>query len=87
MCLSSDVLLRNQFGGSMMPQAWPPPERNYWNWSLPGASAATSCYVAAHFLRSRRYLGVRASDREVNAPEKTHIEVVHHVAAVGPAPS
>ena len=26
------------------------------------------------------------SDREVNAPEKTHLEVIRHVAAVRPAP-
>ena len=27
-----------------------------------------------------------ASDREVNAPEETHFEVVRHVAAVRPTP-
>jgi hypothetical protein len=29
---------------------------------------------------------LRASDREVNAPEETHLEVVRHVAAVRTAP-
>ena len=29
---------------------------------------------------------LRASDREVNAPEETHLEVVRHAAAVRPTP-
>jgi hypothetical protein len=29
---------------------------------------------------------LRASDREVNAPEETYLEVVRHVAAVRPTP-
>jgi Arm DNA-binding domain len=33
-----------------------------------------------------REIILRASDREVNAPEETHLEVVRHVAAVRPTP-
>ena len=33
-----------------------------------------------------REIILRASDREVNPPEETHLEVVRHVAAVRPTP-
>jgi hypothetical protein len=33
-----------------------------------------------------REIILRASDREVNAPEEAHLEVVRHVAAVRPTP-
>ena len=53
-----------------------------------GASSQQQCLVklARIFCTSHRQPFLRASDREVNAPEETHIEIVRHVAAVRPTP-
>jgi hypothetical protein len=51
------------------------------NWPARRAIAPTSALRALN----REFI-LRASDREVNPPEKTHLEVVRHVAAVRPTP-
>ncbi len=42
--------------------------------------------LASALKALNREIILRASDREVNAPEETYLEVVRHVAAVRPTP-
>ena len=52
-------------------------------------SAEQADYLFQNMVALRalnREIILRASDREVNAPEETHLEVVRHVAAVRPTP-
>ena len=48
--------------------------------------ARSSIAPASALKALNREIILRASDREVNAPEETHLEVVRHVAAVRPTP-
>jgi hypothetical protein len=51
-----------------------------------GPPARSAIAPASALKALNREIILRASDREVNAPEETHLEVVRHVAAVRPTP-
>lgn len=51
-----------------------------------GPPARSAIAPASALKALNREIILRASDREVNAPEETYLEVVRHVAAVRPTP-